>query len=91
MYPAHIATAILITGGLYLLSRYSRASARILQLGTIGLTAGLGLITGPVANHAIYAAPVILAESQLPKLKGGPIDNTTSAVNTMYVGVLIHA
>jgi 4-amino-4-deoxy-L-arabinose transferase-like glycosyltransferase len=74
MYPAHIATAILITGGLYLLSRHTSISRRTLQLGTVGLTAALGLITGPVANYAIYAAPAILAQSQLPKLKGGPID-----------------
>jgi 4-amino-4-deoxy-L-arabinose transferase-like glycosyltransferase len=74
IYPAHIATAILITGGLYLLSRHMSISARALQLGAVGLMAGLGLITGPVANHAIYAAPAILAQPQLPKLKGGPID-----------------
>lgn len=74
MYPAHIAIAIGLTGGLYGLARAFPRLTRPLQLGATGLMAVAGIILSPVAIAQTYAPPRMLTPDQLPALQGGPVD-----------------
>ena len=74
MYPAHIAFAIGLTGGLYLLAKRAPRLTRPLQVFTVGLMAVSGVVLTPVALIQSYAPPRLLAASELPALSGGPVD-----------------
>jgi len=74
MYPAHIAFAIGLTGGLYLLAKRAPRLTRPLQALTVGLMAVSGVVLTPVALIQSYAPPRMLAVDELPALSGGPVD-----------------
>jgi hypothetical protein len=72
MFQTHIAVAVGITGGLYLLSR--RFLRRVLPLYACGVLLGAGLIAGPTSLYSAYAPPTLLTHEQLPPLEGQPVD-----------------
>lgn len=74
MYPAHIATALALTAGLYLLSGRLRWLDFPLRAAATTVLATASLIFVPVALQNAYGLPVFLDRAQLPPLTGGTVD-----------------
>ncbi len=74
LYPAHICTALLIAGGLYLLARRAPRAGWVARVLIVGLLAGISLIGTPLAVRGAYRAPTLLAQDELPDLAGAPLD-----------------
>lgn len=74
MYPAHLAFAIGLTGGLYALAGAAPRLTRPLQGFTVGLMALSGVVLTPVALIQSYSTPRMRTTADLPALTGGPVD-----------------
>jgi 4-amino-4-deoxy-L-arabinose transferase-like glycosyltransferase len=74
MYPAHLAVAIGLTGGLALLAGRFPRLTRPLQGFTVGLLAVAGVVLTPVTLLQSFALPTLLMADELPALSGGPVD-----------------
>ncbi len=75
IYFAHGVFIMALTGGLYLLARQmSHKWAAFLRTYAVGVTMSAALILAPVTITSVFPTPVFLTRSQLPALRGGPID-----------------
>ena len=74
LYPAHLCTALLIAGGLYLLARRAPRVGWVARVAVVGGLAAVSLIGTPLAIQGAYQAPHLLAADELPALQGAPLD-----------------
>ena len=74
LYPAHLCTALLIAGGLYLLARQAPRVGWAARGLVVGGLAAVSLIGTPLAIQGAYQAPHLLAADELPDLQGAPLD-----------------
>lgn len=74
MYPAHTATALALTGGLYLLARRFPRFDLVLRALPVTVIIAAGLVLTPIALHEAYGEPPLMDRAKLPELQGGPVD-----------------
>ncbi len=74
IYPAHAAVAILLTTGIYQLTKHVPRIDRPLRLFAVAVPAFAGLIAAPLVLYTTFAGPTLLSREQLPVLSGSPID-----------------
>lgn len=74
MYPAHVAVALGLTGGLYLLARRWPRLDFPLRVGSAVLLSCAGLVFPLVAMRDAYHPPPLQDPAALPALEGGPVD-----------------
>lgn len=74
LYPAHIAVAIGLTGGLALLAQRLPRLSSGLRIYAVGLLAVSSIIYAPAAIYTAYRTPRLLSPNQLPSLQGEPLD-----------------
>lgn len=74
MYPAHIAVALALTGGLYLLARRWPRIDFPLRAASAVLLGCAGLIFPLAAMRDAYYPPPLRDPAALPALQGGPVD-----------------
>ncbi|MBE2182355.1 MAG: glycosyltransferase family 39 protein [Anaerolineae bacterium] len=74
MYPSHIAVALALTAGLYLLAGRFRGLDFPLRAFSTTVLATAGLIFVPIATQDVYGLPPFLDRAQLPALSGGIVD-----------------
>lgn len=74
LLPAHLAFAVGLAGGLYLLACRLPAAERALRLFPAGLLAGIALVISPVAVTDAFVVPPLTPREALPPLTGQPLD-----------------